>query len=312
MEKIQVSLGDVSLNKLPFVIAYEEGIYKKNGLEVDPFITSGAADIVLRSGIRVPEEFVRPASGDIPIAIGGGSPFIVGRVTNAQSVDRVILASTDHMVRWRIVARPDITDPKQIKGKRLGYSSYGSMTHFTAINFARTMGWDPNQDLSLMSGALNVKTLKEGRVDAFVADEIHETMALASRFKELINLKPFNIPIAGSGVNVSRTWLKAHREAARLFVKSTVEAVALLKQDKKAAFRGMSKWYRVTDPENQEHFYRDASILPRKPYPAVEGIKKVMETFDCHEMRRYKPEDFYDDGFVRELDQSGYIDSLYA
>jgi NitT/TauT family transport system substrate-binding protein len=279
---------------------------------VEQFITSAAADIVRRSGIRVPQEFIRPASGEVPIAIGGGSPFIVGRVTNAQSVDRVILATTDHMVRWRIVARPGITDPEQLKGKRLGYSSYGSMTHFTAINFAKAMGWDPNFDLSLMSGALNVETLKEGRVDAFVADEVHETMAVASGFKELVNLKKFNIPIAGSGVNVSRAWLEANQEAARRFIKSAVEAVALLKQDKKAAFRGIAKWYNVTDPRNQEHFCRDASILPRKPYPAVDGIKKVMETFDCHEMRRYKPEDFHDDRFVRELDRSGYIDKLYV
>jgi hypothetical protein len=28
-------------------------------------------------------------------------------------------------------------------------------------------------------------------------------------------------------------------------------------------------------------------------------------------MRQHKPEDFYDDSFVRELDKSGYIDSLY-
>ena len=28
-------------------------------------------------------------------------------------------------------------------------------------------------------------------------------------------------------------------------------------------------------------------------------------------MRRYKPEDFYDDSFVRELDKSGFVDSLY-
>jgi hypothetical protein len=43
----------------------------------------------------------------------------------------------------------------------------------------------------------------------------------------------------------------------------------------------------------------------------VEGIKKAMELYDSNEMRRHKPEDFYDDRFIRELDQSGYIDSLY-
>jgi len=36
-----------------------------------------------------------------------------------------------------------------------------------------------------------------------------------------------------------------------------------------------------------------------------------MEIYNTHEMRRYKPEDFYNDSFVRELDKGGFIDSLY-
>ena len=51
--------------------------------------------------------------------------------------------------------------------------------------------------------------------------------------------------------------------------------------------------------------------MPNKPYPAVEGIKKTMQLYDSNEMRRYKPEDFYDDSFVRELDESGFIALLY-
>jgi hypothetical protein len=49
----------------------------------------------------------------------------------------------------------------------------------------------------------------------------------------------------------------------------------------------------------------------RKPYPPVEGIKQLMQLYNTHEMRKHKPEDFYDDSFVKELDQSGFIDSLY-
>lgn len=51
--------------------------------------------------------------------------------------------------------------------------------------------------------------------------------------------------------------------------------------------------------------------LPQKPYPSVVGIRKVMECFDSPEMAKHKPEDFYDDSLVRELDQGGFIDKLY-
>ena len=112
-------------------------------------------------------------------------------------------------------------------------------------------------------------------------------------------------------MNVSRAWLKDNPEATRRFIKSTVEMIALVKRNKQAAFNATAKWYNVADPEKQEHFYREISNLPRKPYPSVEGIKKVMEIYNYHEMRKYQPEDFYDDSFVRQLDQSRYIDSLY-
>jgi NitT/TauT family transport system substrate-binding protein len=310
--KIKVSLGDVSLNKLIFVVAQDEGIYKKNGLEVDQFVTPGAADTVRRSGVIVPQQYIRQVSGaDVPIAIGGGSPLIVGMVSNPKAVQRVIIASTDNKVRWHIISRQDITKPEQLKGLRLGYSGKGAMTHFMALWYAGHMGWVPGKDITLVGDALNVEALKTGKVDAFVADEIAETMAVTAGYRDLLNLTQFNVPIAGSGINANKEWLKDNRDTAARFVKSAVEALALLKKNRDVAFRGMAKWYGMTDPERQKYFYREISKLERKPYPAVDGIKKVMELYDSPEMRKHKPEDFYDDSFVRELDKSGYIDSLY-
>jgi len=309
--KLRVGLGDVSLNKIPFVAAYEAGIYKKNGLEVEQFITPSAAEVARRSGITVPKELVHAGGRDTPIVIGGGSPMIVRWTSDAQADDRVIIACTDPVVRWRIIARPDITGVEQLKGKRLGYSGYGAVTHFVALSFAKIMGWNPDYDLSLMSGANTLDVLKKGRVDALVASELHETMALADGYKILVDLSKYNIPNAGSGVNISRAWLKDNQEAARRFAKATVEMIALVKRNKTVAFNAMAKWYGVTDPEKQEHFYREVSNLPRKPFPSVDGIKKVMEIYNYHEMRKYKPQDFYDETFIRELDQKKYIDSLY-
>ena len=73
----------------------------------------------------------------------------------------------------------------------------------------------------------------------------------------------------------------------------------------------MGKWYQMSDPEIMEMFYDEASKVPMKPYPAVEGIRRVMELYDSHEMRKYKLEHFYDASYVKELDDNGFIDSLY-
>ena len=136
-------------------------------------------------------------------------------------------------------------------------------------------------------------------------------MAAHAGFNPLQDMKEWNIPIAGSGVNVERNWYRNNREAVTRFVKATIEATALMKNNRAVAARGMGKWYNIQDREQQLMIWSYAASLPPKPYPALEGIKKVMEVFDSHEMRKYKPADFYDDSIVKELDQTGFIDNLY-
>ena len=309
--ELKLMLGDVSLNKLPFVMAYDAGIYEKNGLDVIPMFTPGSVEIIRRSGIDVPDEFILSGDAATPIKIGGAAPTIVRLTTRAGSWDPMILGSTHRTSRWRIISRPDITSAEQLKGKRIGYSGYGAVTHFVAISFAQAMGWDPNLDWSMIGDGLGVEALQKGQVDAFIAPELHATMAVDAGFRVLVDLAEYDLPVAGSAFLVDRAWLRDNPDAARRFVRSAVEAIALMKNDKQAAFRSLGKWFLLTDPELLEYFYREAEKIPRKPYPPREGIGKVMEVYDSHEMRKYTIEHFYDDSFVRELDESGYIDSLY-
>jgi NitT/TauT family transport system substrate-binding protein len=306
--KLRVALGDVEVNKVPFIIALERGIYRRNGLDVEVFTTSGAAEFARRSGIAVPPQHV---SDGAPITISGGTPLVVSVATDIRSLDRVILATTDHIVRWHIIAQPEIKQLEQLKGKRIGFSGVGAMTHYITLNLCKRMGWDPEQDVSLMAGALVVEVLQNRTVDAIIADDVHGTMARAAGFQPLLDLRTWNLPIAGSGVLTTRSWVKDNPEAARRFIKSTVEAIAVFKKDPTAAYEAMAHWWNITDPEKQKEIYVAAKEMPRKPYPALEGIKKTMEIYDSHEMRKHKPQDFYDDSFVRELDDSGFIDKLY-
>ncbi|MSO20375.1 MAG: ABC transporter substrate-binding protein [Acidobacteria bacterium] len=306
---IQIALGDVEIQKVPFQIALDQGIYAKNGLDADVFYTTGAADFARRSGVNVPANLVK--SDEAAILISGGTPLTVGVVTDIRNWDRVILATTDPVVHWSIIARPDIKRVEDLKGKRIGFSGVGAMTHYIALSLCKRMGWDPVFDVSMMAGALTVDGLQTGRVDAIIGDNLHGTMARAAGFPVLFNLTEWKMPIAGSGVRTTKTWVRENREAARRFTKSMVEAIALFKKDPNVAYESMKKWWGITDIEKLKAMYADAATLPRKPYPSIEGIKTTMQIYDSHEMRRHKPEDFFDASFIKELDDNGYIDSLY-
>jgi len=294
-----------SINKLPFVIAEDQGLYKKHGLDVQQWMPPPE----FPGGIEVDVE--RPENPDI--SIDGGTPMMVALITNARARNRIILATTDCVVRWHIVAREGIQSLEELKGKRLGVSGTGAMTGFVARLFAQRMGWDPVQDFSIMSRGADVELLQDGSVDAFVADETDYAIARKAGFEALVDTRAWNASIAGSSVRVERSWLQnpRNREAARRFLKATVEAIALLHQNRELALQVMSKWHGIKDREQAGIIYAGGKEMPRKPYPCVEGIKKTMELFDSNEMRKYELEDFYDDSLMRELDESGFIDSLY-
>jgi NitT/TauT family transport system substrate-binding protein len=308
---IDLLLGDVSLNKLPFVMAVDEGIYARHGLHVIPKFSKGAVEIIRSSGVDVPEAYIEANSTRPFVKIGGASPHIIALTTRAGSWDPIILGSTHTTSRWRIISRPDLDSAGDLKGKRIGYSGIGAVSHMVAVSFAEYMGWDANLDWSMMSDALGVESLAAGDVDAIIAPELHATMAVKAGYKILVDLGDYDLPVAGSSFLFDREWLAGNPDTARRLMKSYVEAIALLKTDKQATFRALRKWYQMSDPGLMEFFYLEAAKLPSKPYPPYAGLKKMMQIYDSHEMRKYTLEHFYDDSFIKELDESGYIDSLY-
>src|SRR5262245_19288049 len=193
---VTVELGDVSLTKLPFVMAAEAGIYRRNGLDVKQYITPNAAELIRRSsGLVVPKEFVGTGLGDINI--GGGSPTMVRMTSDARAPQRVVLATNDPVSRFDIISRPDITRPEDLKGKRVGFSSVGALSHYVWLLYAERMGWDARRDLSMMASGAGPDLVKNGRVDAFAADEIAATEAIHQGLRDLVDTSAFKFPMPG-------------------------------------------------------------------------------------------------------------------
>ena len=306
---ITVELGDVSLTKLPFIMAADNGIYEKNGLKVSQYITPGAAQAVRGSGVVVPAENIKTVVGEINI--GGGSPTMVRMTSVATAPHRVILATTDDVSRFHIISRADITDPAELKGKRIGYGSLGALDHFSMILFLRKLGLDPERDVSMFANGNGPQSIAKGLTDAFAGTDIALTAAKQMGLRDLADLGPYHFVMPGSGVNALADWLPNNRDTAARFMRATVEAIALMKTDKKAAFASMTKWYGISDPVKLEAIYAEANAAPAKPYPSIEGLKVMQTIYTWHEMVRHAPEDFTDPSFIAALDKSGYIDSLY-
>jgi NitT/TauT family transport system substrate-binding protein len=310
---VQLSLGDVSLNKVAFLVAADNGIYEKNGLKVRQFVTANAANRIKRSGVNVPADFIGTEEEEhaAPLNIGGGSPMIVRITSDARAVSRIILATFEDTSKFHIISKKELNTLDDLKGKRLGYSSFGAVSHLMVLALMKQKGWNPEDDISLISEGMAYEALKKDKVDAFIGSEIYYGMAKKQGFKDLADITPLKIPVAGSGINAEREWLKNNRDTARRFVKASIDAYAFMKNNKEATLMAIEKWYGITDRAQQESMYKTVEATPMKPYPSVSGIKQVLELYTYRELKKAKPEDFYDASFMTELDKSGYIDSVY-
>lgn len=311
-----------SVSKLPFVIALDQGLYEKYGLDVEvrlePLdfaegISLPSRSVWARISRRIQSITGQNVNWDPDIFISGGNGQIVRSVQYLSTEHRVFLGATDCALSEYIVGNTTMEGLDDLKGGRLGISSMLGNSGYVAQLLADRMGWDPTQDISLMLDGNSVEALRNGRVDAIVASDREYATAMQEGFSVLADLSTWNEPLAGNSVHVSPDWLRepGNREIARRFLKATVEGIALFHTNRDLALAVLEKWHGVTDPEYAKRIYEFGKWIPRKPYPCYAGIAKTMERYDSLEMRKYSPEDFYDDSLLHELDESGFIDAFY-
>lgn len=307
---VTVELGDVSATKVPFIVAAESGIYARNGLDVTQYITPGAAAAARSNGLVVPAEYVHADEvGDLCVC--GGSPTIVRMTTLASAPQRIIIATTDTKEAYHLYARAGITRVAELRGKRIGYIVRGDLSDLMLNALARRMGWDPDRDWSMFYGVAGADDAAKYHIDAFLGPPLARPEALKLGYHDIADMGVYKFTILGSGVAALKSWLPTHRAVAAAFVKSTVEALALIKHDKGAAFAAMEKWYGLTDPARQQALYDAAVRMSSKPYPSVAGLRLVRRMYTWREMEVHPESYFIDPSFVANLDKSGYIDSLY-
>jgi hypothetical protein len=119
-----------------------------------------------------------------------------------------------------------------------------------------------------------------------------------------------------TGAATTRRYIRENPDVVRRYVKSHVEAVHRMWTDKEATIRALGKHMPGVEREILEKSYQNVmteSLYPKKQYPSLEGLQTVLDELAGRDPRAKtaKPEQFVDVTFIKELDQSGYTDSLY-
>ena len=116
-------------------------------------------------------------------------------------------------------------------------------------------------------------------------------------------------------IATTRSFINSNRDAVRRFVRAYVEGVHYFKTHAAESKKIMARYLRENEPtvlEETYAYYADKTAAT--PYPTREGIEPVINQISGSakgEKTKLTFDDVADQSFVRELDRSGFIQSLY-
>jgi len=121
-------------------------------------------------------------------------------------------------------------------------------------------------------------------------------------------------PYHGMGVVTRSEFIRRNRGIATSMMKAYIEGIKVFKTDQDFALKVRAKYTRRSNfDELREEWKEYVDVIPRVPYPTVEGIKAMLGDLRDRfpEADRIDIRRFYDESVVRELDKSGFINALY-
>ncbi|HEY7218052.1 MAG TPA: ABC transporter substrate-binding protein, partial [Candidatus Binatia bacterium] len=302
MIRMNVGYSAISGDALPAWVAKDAGIFEKNGLDVQLVFFTGGTTAVMAL-----------VSADTPIAQLAG-PAVVNSVIAGSDAALIVGGVTS--LNYYLLARSEIKTAEQLKGGTVAISRFGSASDFIARYALSKIGLNPGKDVTLVqigSTTARVDATLTGRVQATVVNPPASIIAQKRGMNVLADLPKLGLVYQHTAVATTRKYIREHPDTVRRYVKSQVEAVHRIYTDKEASIRALSKYIgRSIERDVLEKTWANLlseSVLPKKQYPSVEGLKTILAAEP--KGKSFKPEDFYDASFIKELDQSGYIDGLY-
>lgn len=296
--KVRINWTAVTGAQSGVYVAQEEGLFKKNGLDVElihiPSSSRGIQTIL---------------AGEIALSYMDGRNTVQASLKGANLA--LVVGGTNRFV-FSLMSKPEIKRVTDLKGKKIGITRVGSSTH-TAMLFAlRQAGLRPTdyELLPLMEVPNILSALLSGQIDAGVVSPPTNSRARKAGLRELMNLAKDGPEYVSVAIGTTRAYIKANEEIVRRVVRSYAEAVQLFKANKAIGMRVLGKYARIKDQDILEDAYNQfRDYLADPPYVSRKGMEAVLSDLAEKEpqVKKYKPEDFTETRFLDELQKEGFF-----
>ena len=285
------------------------------------------AGIWERVGLEVTFEFCDSSSAAEKALFDGSVDFVSGNHISPYLLVRkgkpiVSLTSPSNSVNDKLVARFPIKQVSELRGKRIGdttlVDSIGGYHHPRGNHMLYVMRaglklneveWVELSESNNEFKAMQMDVLKSGKVDAIFVTGDTEKFEQAGLHALALDRLPM---INGPTLTSTLTTLQSKEGLAERLVKAQVMGIHFARA-RRGETENILEGLRQRVPEAKNVSYRSVAKLLPKPYPDHEGVANAYKLccLKSPETEEMSPMALWDLHYLRELDNSGFIDALY-
>ena len=281
-----------------------------------------------RVGLKVSFEFCDSSSAAEKALFDGSVDFVSGNHISPYLLVRrgkpiVSLTSPSNSVNDKLVTRFPVKDVSELRGKRIGdttlVDSIGGYHHPRGNHMLYVMRgglrldeveWVELTESNKEFQAMQFEVLKSGKIDSiFVTGNTDKFEQAGLHVLSLDRLPMINGPTLTSTL----TTLRKKAGLAERLVKAQVMAIHFART-RRGETEDILEGLRRRVPEAKNVSYRSVAKLLPKPYPDHEAVANAYKLccLKSPEAEEMSPMALWDLHYLRELDNSEFIDALYT
>jgi ABC-type nitrate/sulfonate/bicarbonate transport system substrate-binding protein len=232
LQIVNMAIPARSFQMVIYPLAQQKGYMKEEGIDQRVIFIAPTTSIQAMLG------------GDAHFT-GAGSSALVS-IARGNTPLKVVVATNDRVLQW-LVARPEITQPKDLKGKKIATTGVGAIATFMLKQVLSKHGLDGNKDVNYLDvGQGNQLTaLLGGGFDAAVLSVEQRYIALDKGMRELFF---FGNEVKNSWGTLATTdkLIKENPKIVAGFVRATLKALRYMRQDKEGTVSALLKFSGVS------------------------------------------------------------------
>jgi ABC-type nitrate/sulfonate/bicarbonate transport system substrate-binding protein len=232
LQTVNMAIPAKSFQMVLYPIAQQRGYMKEEGLDLRIIFIAPTTSIQAMLG------------GDVSFTGAGTSALVT--IARSNTPLKVVAATNDRVLQW-LVTKPEITSPKDLKGKRIATTGVAAIATFMLKQILTKHGLDGNKDVTYLDvGQGNqLPALLGGGLDAAILSVEQRYVGLDKGMREMFF---FGNEVKNSWGTLATTdkLIKENPKMVGGFVRATLKAMRFLRQDREGTISAMLKFAGVS------------------------------------------------------------------